>query len=376
MLHWIAMWNGFVVGEDGRTPYHRRFSEHAPYRQYPFGALVLLHPHRPVQPLRSEPVHEKLHSRLVPSILVEVTIGPAGRWGDCYGVVPVVYFTSNLRASRVCIRRSCDIVFPEHGSFPLKARLALHGALEDKTLPVPHALDDGGSWEVMEDTSQFDEVAVFEDGQCGDNAASFEKETDVGYVLALESDGDGTDGQDIDIAAEEGAEGFPAVDADLIEQQVRRDALMQEVVLVQGGRAPDGWRIDRFPRADGTVRLVPTPPWSRRVPNMEPEDWIATNKRVQNVLREDWKSEDPENFNAQERRRAAWLRGKAERRGIPPVAMAIATPLKKRTRGKGVRQAPPIGTSGAEEYVPTRPAGRWRETHSHFAENAKYWTEK
>ena len=67
MLHWIAMWNGFVVGEDGRTPYHRRFREHAPYRQYPFGALVLLHPHRPVQPLRSEPVHEKLHSRLVPA---------------------------------------------------------------------------------------------------------------------------------------------------------------------------------------------------------------------------------------------------------------------------------------------------------------------
>ena len=166
--------------------------------------------------------------------------------------MPVVYFTSNLRASRVSIRRSCDIVFPEHISFPLKARLAIHGALEDRTLPVPHALDDGGgSWEVMEDTSQFDEVAVFEDGQCGENAASFEKETDVGYVLALESDGDGTDGQDIDIAAEEGAEGFPAVDADLVEQQIRREALMQEVVLVHGGRAPDGWRIDRFPRADG-----------------------------------------------------------------------------------------------------------------------------
>ena len=109
---------------------------------------------------------------------------------------------------------------------------------------------------------------------------------------------------------------------------------------MHGGRAPDGWRIDRFPRADGTVRLVPTPPWSRRVPNLEPEDWIATNKRVQNVLREDWKAEDPENFNAQERRRAAWLRAKAERRGIPPVAMAIATPLKKRTRGKGSPPSP------------------------------------
>ena len=145
---------------------------------------------------------------------------------------------------------------------------------------------------------------------------------------------------------------------------------------MHGGRAPDGWRIDRFPRADGTVRLVPTPPWSRRVPNVEPEDWIATNKRVQNVLREDWKSEDPENYNAQERRRAAWLRAKAERRGIPPVAMAIATPQRSVPGGKGVRQAPPIGKSGAEGRVPTRPAGRWREIRSHSALNAKYWLER
>ena len=108
--------------------------------------------------------------------------------------------------------------------------------------------------------SQFEAVAVFADGQCGENAASFETETEVGYVLALESDGNGIDEEDIDVAEEEGADGFPAVYADLIEQQVRRDALMQEVVLVQGGRAPSGWRIDRFPRADGTVRLVPTPP--------------------------------------------------------------------------------------------------------------------
>ena len=78
MLHWIAMWNVFVVGEDGRTPYQRRFREDAPYRQYRFGALVLLHPHRPVPQLGPEPVHEKLHMRLVPAILVEVTIGPAG----------------------------------------------------------------------------------------------------------------------------------------------------------------------------------------------------------------------------------------------------------------------------------------------------------
>ena len=193
MLHWIAMWNGFVVGEDGRTPYHRRFSEHAPYRQYPFGALVLLHPHRPVPQLGSEPMHEKLHTRLVPSILVEVTIGPGGRWGDCYGVEPVVYFISDLRASRASIRRSCDIVFPDHVSFPLKARLAIHGAIEDKTLPVPHVVDDAEGWEVVEDISEFEALAAFADGQFGENAASFETTTEVGYVLALESDGNGTE---------------------------------------------------------------------------------------------------------------------------------------------------------------------------------------
>ena len=112
MLHWIAMWNGFVVGKDGNTPYYRRFQEHAPYRQYPFGALVLLHPHRPVPQRRTEPVHDKLHTRLVPAVLVEVTLGPAGRWGDCYGVVPLVFFTSEMRGSKAAIRRSCDIVFP------------------------------------------------------------------------------------------------------------------------------------------------------------------------------------------------------------------------------------------------------------------------
>ena len=34
---------------------------------------------------------------------------------------------------------------------------------------------------------------------------------------------------------------------------------------------------------------------------MEPEDWVATSKRVQNAFREDWKTKDPEGFNVQER---------------------------------------------------------------------------
>ena len=68
---------------------------------------------------------------------MEITIGPAGKWGSCYGVIPLSCFTSEHRASKASIRRSCDIVFPEVVSFPLKQRLALHGALMDKSLPEP-----------------------------------------------------------------------------------------------------------------------------------------------------------------------------------------------------------------------------------------------
>ena len=35
-------------------------------------------------------------------------------------------------------------------------------------------IDDEEGWEVVEDLSQFEAVAVFADGQCGENAASFE----------------------------------------------------------------------------------------------------------------------------------------------------------------------------------------------------------
>ena len=121
---------------------------------------------------------------LVPAVLVEVTLAPGGRWGDCYGVVPLIFFTSRMRGARAAIRRSCDIIFPDRVAFPLKARLTLHGAIEDKTLPEPHVVDDGEAWEVVEDTSEFEQVAVFADGQLGENAARFEATAAVAYAWA------------------------------------------------------------------------------------------------------------------------------------------------------------------------------------------------
>ena len=79
----------------------------------------------------------------------------------------------------------------------MKARLTLHGALEDKTLPESHVVDDGESWEVIEDRSEFEEVAVFADGQRGENAAQFETTATVAYVLALEPDGEDTEDETV-----------------------------------------------------------------------------------------------------------------------------------------------------------------------------------
>lgn len=119
LLHWISQWNGFVIGKDGLPPYRRRHGEDAPHKQYPFGALVLLHPHRP-PPRIGEPQHSKWQSCLDPAILVKVTIGPVGKWAHSYGVVLLTSFTSSRRPSTLPIRRSCDIVFPETVNLPLR----------------------------------------------------------------------------------------------------------------------------------------------------------------------------------------------------------------------------------------------------------------
>ena len=95
---------------------------------------------------------------------------------------------------------------------------------------------------------------------------------------------------------------------------------------------------------------------------MEPEDWVATNKRVQDALRVGWKTDEPESYNAQERRRAAWLRAKAERRGVPPVAMPVAQV--KRAEGKGNQPSPANGANAAGEEARTRPVGRLPATRS------------
>ena len=84
----------------------------APCRMYPLGS----HLHKPV--VEDEEESDRWRSKLTPCILVEVTMGPAGIWGRCYGVVPLFRFPGFNRPSVVHVRRSIDIDFPEIVSYP------------------------------------------------------------------------------------------------------------------------------------------------------------------------------------------------------------------------------------------------------------------
>ena len=149
MIYFVAMWNGHMRGRDGITPYQRRLGEDAPYRMYPWGSLVFAHLHKPV--VEDEEESDRWRSRLTPCILVEVTMGPAGVWGRCYGVEPLFMFIGSNRPSVVHVRRSIDINFPEIVSYPLRQRLMVHGAVADRTLPAPGVAAEEDGWALAEE---------------------------------------------------------------------------------------------------------------------------------------------------------------------------------------------------------------------------------
>ena len=314
---WTSMFNGFMVGKDGFTPYWRRHGAAAPYRQFPFGALVLFHPHKPVKQARdAEVLHDKLQPKLVPAVLFEITLGPAGRWASSYGVIPLATFTSKNRPAKASLRRTCDVVFPDVVSFPLKQRLALHGAVVDKTLPDPAVKEEESSWEVMEDKSGPEAFDIAVDGAWAENEAKFEAIAPLGHILALEPDGS----HDDEIAIEDHPDELAEVDADLVAAESLAQQVQPEIAIVEGGRAPAGWRMDRFTNGE-RVRVVSTPPWSRRPPTIEPEVWVGVGRAAQKELRRRWQEADPEGFQKQEDRRAVWLR--ARRAGAVPAAVAV-----------------------------------------------------
>ena len=79
------------------------------------------------------------------------------------------------------------IIFPDVVSFPLKQRLAIHGAVVDKTLPAPQISDEADHWQLSEDTSLLEDIP-YVDGSWGENAAKFDKSVPLAEVLAMEPD--------------------------------------------------------------------------------------------------------------------------------------------------------------------------------------------
>ena len=190
----------------------------------------------------------------------------------------------------------------------------VHGAVADRTLPVPGVATEEDGWALAEESEDIQDGVVFADGAWNENAAVFELKDSLDTVLALDVDDAVTDDEVVKEAEAASVErvfvDFPEVDADRKDEAVLRDAVAEEVLVPAGRAPPTGWRVDRFPQGPGRTRLVSTPPWSLRPPTCEPELWLVIGKPAQRAMRAKWQTDDPDAFAAQEKRRSSWRRAK------------------------------------------------------------------
>ena len=98
----------------------------------------------------------KFTLKMTPHILVSVGIGPGFIWNKTYAVVKLSRLIGDKRSSRACIRHTCDIMFPDIPSFPVKQKLNLTGAIGDKNMPGPAIADDGKNFGILEDDEEDD----------------------------------------------------------------------------------------------------------------------------------------------------------------------------------------------------------------------------
>ena len=256
---WIMMWNGFRIGPDGLTPYYRRFGRHPDYKQYPFGALVFVHP-------REKGVKApKMEHRMLPYVFVGVGVGPAYDWSRTYAVVPLKRLLGEHRPSRSTVRYSNEVFFPERLMYPCKQRLHLAGAVRDATFPAPAIADEGQKWEIEgSDRGASDDEGF--DGEEGENAPRFLMDALAESLEFSQEDLEiSTDPLEIDAPPAETSH-EPAVPSAL-DPEVDRTI---EGVVPEAERAKaTGWRIDTF-----GDRRISVPPWSRRPPDVWPEVWV------------------------------------------------------------------------------------------------------
>ena len=185
---WIMMWNGFHTGPDGLTPYHRRFGRPPDYKQYPFGALVFVHPRQ------KDTKAPKMEHRMLPYVFIGVGIGPSHDWSRVYAVVPLRRLLGEHRPSRSTVRYSGELFFPERITFPCKQRLHLAGAVRDASFPAPAIADEGQKWEIEGSDRGASEDECF-DGEGGENAPFFR---DNVLLESLEIDDDELDPVEVD----------------------------------------------------------------------------------------------------------------------------------------------------------------------------------
>ena len=184
--------------------------------------------------------------RLILCVLVKVLIGPAGIWAKCYRIAPISKFTKKHRSRTTAIDRTCDVVFPETTSFPLKERLALHGACRDRTLSAPHVADDDVGWNVVKLSDREMEDLGHQGYAWKDSRPVFAKSNALQDVLMMHPDVEHSD-RTLGSIEESGAS-FEAVSPDLKEQNVFEIAFRHETRAVMKGARPAGWRIDKFAR--------------------------------------------------------------------------------------------------------------------------------
>ena len=161
---WCMMHNGFKLGEDGFTPYFRRFGQHPECRQYPFGSLVFVAPGKKVVKA------VKWEHKMLPYVFVGVGVGPRFDWNRTDAVVPLRRLISEHRPSRSTIRYSAEVKFPVRVSFPLRQSLCLAGAARDDSFPVPAVGEKSGVWSMQESdhSAASDDEEI--DGELGENA--------------------------------------------------------------------------------------------------------------------------------------------------------------------------------------------------------------
>ena len=116
--------------------------------------------------------------------------------------------------------------------------LRQHGAVADRTLPVPGVATKEDGWALAEESEDIQDEVVFADGGWNENAAVFEWKDSLDTVLALDVDDAVTDDEVVKeaeaAAVERVSVDFPEVDAGRKEEAVLRDAVAEEVLAPAG----------------------------------------------------------------------------------------------------------------------------------------------